>query len=425
MSPPAATSSNPTRWKCATLSMNFNELFWRMEQTDVLTLNGYVGKPEFAKKTRGEQYFFVNNRYIKSGYLNHAIMSAYEELLPTDTFPLYVIFLDIDPARIDINVHPTKQEIKFDDERLVYNYLKVAVRHALGQYSITPTLDFEQEVALSKSSPDFGKRTFSSGDRNRTDNPGKSMDRQNERTSLESSNLRNWQKLYDGLEEFDQEENPNEETVDTVTIESKWSESTPIDDLGNSFSRPQKHPYQIHGRYIVSQIKSGFLLIDQQAAHERILYDRYLSALNNKQTGTQKELFSKTVNLSAADTLILQEMLPQMQLLGFDIQDFGQNSFVIHGVPTDLPGGTNEQKLIESLVEQYKANLELNLNIQESIARSMAKGAAIKKGQSLSPTEMQELIDQLFACEIPYKSPTGQHCFITYDLDELQKRFKG
>ncbi|MEM9823444.1 MAG: DNA mismatch repair endonuclease MutL, partial [Bacteroidota bacterium] len=395
------------------------------EQTDVLRLNGYVGKPEFAKKTRGEQYFFVNNRYIKSGYLNHAIMSAYEELLPTDTFPLYVIFLDIDPARIDINVHPTKQEIKFDDERLVYNYLKVAVRHALGQYSITPTLDFEQEAAITKATPDFGKRSDAQAPSQFGNVAPKSTGKEKSPTSLQSSNLRNWQKLYDGLEEFDTDEGTAEVTVDSVTIESKWSESTPIDDRNNSFSRPQKHPYQIHGRYIVSQIKSGFLLIDQQAAHERILYERYLSALHNKQTATQKELFSKTVNLSPADAQVLQEMLPQMQVLGFDIQDFGQNSFVIHGVPADLSGGKNEQDLIEALVEQYKTNLELKLNTQESIARSMARGAAIKRGQSLNPTEMQELIDQLFACEVPYKSPNGQHCFITFELEELQKRFKG
>ncbi|MEM8907024.1 MAG: DNA mismatch repair endonuclease MutL [Bacteroidota bacterium] len=394
------------------------------EQTDVLRLNGYVGKPEFAKKTRGEQYFFVNNRFIKSSYLNHAIMSAYEELLPTDTYPLYVIFLDIDPARIDINVHPTKQEIKFDDERLVYNYLKVAVRHALGQYSITPTLDFEQEVAITKPRPDYSPpRTDKpenkyKPERNAPSKPGAQP------SNLQSSNLRNWQKLYAGLEAFDQEPIQPEATVDSVTIESKWSESTPLDDQSGSFSRQQKQPYQIHGRYIVSQIKSGFLLIDQQAAHERILYERYLGALSKKQVATQKELFSKTIALSPADSSTLQEILPQIQLLGFDIQEFGKATFVLHGVPADLPSGTDEQKLIESLLEQFKYNTELKLDIRESVARSMARSAAIKRGKSMSPPEMQELIDQLFACEVPYKSPRGHHCFITYELEDLQKRFK-
>lgn len=395
------------------------------EQTDALILNGYVSKPEFAKKTRGEQYFFVNNRFIKSGYLNHAIMSAYEELLPADTFPLYVIFLDIDPARIDINVHPTKQEIKFDDERLVYNYLKVAVRHALGQYSITPTLDFEQEIAITKSSSDFGRsrpNVQSNSVGSKVNSNANNASNSNP-SNRESSNLRNWQKLYDGLDEFDKEEPSVEPTVDSVTIESKWSESSPIDDQAGSFSRQQKQPYQIHGHYIVNQIKSGFLLVDQQAAHERILYERYLTALNNKQVTTQKRLFSKTITLSPADTPVLQELLPQIQLLGFDIQDFGKNSFVIHGIPANLPESTDEQQLVETLLEQFKSNLELKLNIQESIARSMATSAAIKRGQMLSAAEMQELIDQLFACEVPYKSPRGNHCFVTYELDDLKKRF--
>lgn len=400
------------------------------EETDVLKLSGFVGKPEYAKKTRGEQYFFVNNRFIKSGYLNHAIMSAYEELLSADTFPLYVIFLEIDPSRIDINVHPTKQEIKFDDERLVYNYLKVAVRHALGQYSITPTLDFEQEVSMNKSS--IGKmspntssqqtQTFKSGvsptGGSTHSNPSK----------LESSNLRNWKKLYDGLEEFDEPKEAATENSDSpresMTIESKWTENTPIDDTEGSFSRQQKQPYQIHGTYVVSQIKSGFLLIDQQASHERILYERYLSALNQKQTATQKELFPKNITIASIDVPLLTDILPEIRLLGFDIQEFGKDTFVIHGVPAELKSGIDEQKLIESLIEQYKANLDLKIDIKENIALSMARGASIKRGQILTSNEMQALIDQLFACEVPYKSPRGGHCFITYDMDELQKQFK-
>ncbi len=404
------------------------------EETDVLKLSGFVGKPEYAKKTRGEQFFFVNNRFIKSGYLNHAIMTAYEELLSADTYPLYVIFLEIDPSRIDINVHPTKQEIKFDDERLVYNYLKVAVRHALGQYSITPSLDFEQEISMTKSS--MGKmspiskptqtQTFKSGASATGGNSGSHSPKP---TQLESSNLRNWKKLYDGLEEFD--DSKKENTVDaldtpreSMTIGSEWTENTPLDDAAGSFSRQRKQPYQIHGTYIVSQIKSGFLLIDQQASHERILYERYLASLNEKQTATQKELFPKNISIASVDVPLLTDILPEIRLLGFDIQEFGKDTFVIHGVPAELGTGIDEQKLIESLLEQYKKNLDLKVDIKENIALSMARGASIKRGQILTASEMQALIDQLFACEVPYKSPRGGHCFITYDMDDLQKQFK-
>ena len=194
-------------------------------------------------------------------------------------------------------------------------------------------------------------------------------------------------------------------------------------DSGNSFSAPQKQPYQIHATYIVSQIKSGFLLIDQQAAHERILYERYLTMLENQESHTQQELFSKTITVAPADQEMLKSILPQINSLGFDIQEFGQGTFVMHGMPANLPGGKDVQKIIENLLEQYKNNLDLKLDIHDNIARAMARSASIKRGQSLLPEEMQKLIDQLFACAVPYKSPNGRNCFITFELEDLQKQF--
>lgn len=403
------------------------------EETDALKIYGYIGKPEFAKKTRGEQLFFVNQRFIKSGYLNHAIITGYEDLLPKDTYPLYVIFIEIDPSKIDINVHPTKQEIKFDDERLVYNYLKVAVRHALGQYSITPTLDFEQEISFSQAQ-NFGlpkqdpiaftiESKATSG--NRSDSKDNSFT--SSQTPREKSNQKNWQVLYEGLDEFEGEgdaDNPRQDNEDTITIESKWSSENEIDDDANTFSKEQKQPYQIHSTYIVSQIKSGFLLIDQQAAHERILYEQYLTVLENQETYTQKELFAKNITLAPIDAAMLSQLLPQINQLGFDIREFGKDTFVIHGVPANLKAGQDEQKIIETLLEQYKRNTELKLGITENIARSMARSAAIKRGQSMTTSEMKELIDKLFACSIPFKSPSGKSCFLSYDLEELEKQFK-
>ena len=404
------------------------------EETDILKLEGFVGKPEYVKKTRGEQLFFVNNRFIKSGYLNHAVMAAYEDLIPKDTYPLFVIFIEVDSASIDINVHPTKQEIKFDDERLVYNYLKVAVRHALGQYGMMPTLDFDQDPNFSTPAPVPSPKVYpsSSSHTNTVGNNGGGQAGAGgpSPSQLERSNLKNWQKLYDGLDEFDKEGaadplgDSGEDNGGSVTIQSKWGEESALDEPGGSFSKPQKEPYQVHASYIVSHIKSGFVLIDQQAAHERILYERYLKLINEQDASTQKQLFAKTIDLSTGDALMLKEILPQVNLLGFDIQDFGSNSFVINGVPSELAGKGNETVIIESLLEQYKLNVELKLDIQENIARSTAKSASIKKGQVLDTVEMQTLIDQLFACEVPFKSPSGRSCMITFELDELAKRFQ-
>lgn len=397
------------------------------EETDVVRLKGFIGKPEFSKKTRGDQFFFVNNRFIKSSYLNHAVMSAYEELLPKDSYPLYVIFIDIEPSRIDINVHPTKQEIKFDDERLIYNYLKVATRHALGQYSVIPSLDFEQLPAFSNfniqrnhPSQDATSKKSSSKHTSSAPKKGTLFTEENNR---QQNNAANWQKLYEGLDEFDLEgEGGNPEAL---TIKSKWEDETEqgsFETEEKSFAKDQKQPYQIHNTYIVSQIKSGFLLIDQQTAHERVLYEKLLEKIQSQTPVVQKLLFPKTIRFSTVDADLLKNMLPAINLLGFDVQEFGNDTFVVHGVPADIKN-TDELEIIENLLEQYKSNVDLELDVRESLAKALARGAAIKRGKELTTTEMQELIDQLFACKVPYKGPNGKQCFMTYELDALKKQF--
>jgi len=396
------------------LGKNYNQKLVPIdEETDVLHIHGYVGKPEFARKKRGDQYFFVNTRFIKSGYLHHAIMNAFDELLPKETHPLYVIFMEIDPSKIDINVHPTKQEIKFEDERLVYNYLRVAVRHALGQYQVAPVLDFDQETFMTRQAQMDAQQQKTNSERSVgskiSDFSGGRMT-----TPREDSNLKNWQKLYEGIDAFDPSESPTE----SITIKS----DTQLDDENGTFSKVTKQPYQIHRRYIISSIKSGFMLIDQQTAHERILYEKYLHALNEGATTTQQQLFAKTLNLSVADGQLMKEMLPQVNQLGFDVQEFGKETFVIHGVPAEVKSGEEEQ-IIETLLEQYRQNVELKLDIRENVARSMARSTGIKRGQTLSPLEMQSIIDELFACEIPYQSPSGKNCFVTFDLEDLDRQF--
>ena len=468
------------------------------EDTDAVRLSGFVGKPEFAKKTRGEQFFFVNNRFIKSQYLNHAVQAAFEDLMPRDGFPMYFIFIEIDPSRIDINVHPTKQEIKFDDERLVYNYLKVAVRHALGQNAVTPMLDFETDpglmnnytipkTAVNRDNFNFGKNTTPSVSTSKSGQFEKTKNDLNFKkpSALERSNLDNWQKLYEGLSlvepemgnntgaepnlneegipaDFDfsqyfqsptnafgsqhfpkgfQNEDENSDYDDNksnvLTFESRFENGKNAPELGDSFeannrdaiekgnvfSKQQREPYQIHHSFIVSHIKSGFLLIDQQAAAERILYERYLTQLSNRDSATQTQLFPKTVNFSPSDASLLKDMLPEINQLGFDVQDFGNGAFIVHGLPSDWQGNRDEQRILENLLEQYKNEIDMSLNNAERIAASMARSAATRRGTPLSIREMTELIDQLFACAMPFKSPNGRNCFISYSIEDLTKQF--
>jgi DNA mismatch repair protein MutL len=441
------------------------------EETEMLRIKGFVGKPDTAKKSRGEQFFFVNNRFIKSAYLHHAVVAAYEDLIPEGQHPMYVLFLELDPVHLDINIHPTKQEIKFDDEKLTYNVLKVSVRHALGSNNVTPTLDFDQEPAFIRSGlagappPSSGPRTISEYTSKASgEGGGSSTPRRPDDAPRHEGNLRNWQRLYEGLDLTKKEETPQEsetvvvnieqwlsgfstekeetdptnEATGATTIASKatvadFQTGTPtaqgemeimaIDDQQGNFTKAKKEPYQIHNQYIVSQIKSGFLLIDQQTASERVLYERYLQALTEQPISTQSALFPRTMDVAPADAVLLREILPEINRLGFDIGEFGGNTFVIHGHPAELPPGTDEVALVEKVLDQYRNNMALSLGITENIARSMARNAAIKKGQSLTATEMQDLVDQLFACAIPYKSPFGRNCFITIELEELLKRF--
>ena len=400
------------------------------EDTDVVKLSGFVGKPEFSRKTRGEQWFFVNNRFIKSQNLHQSVMSAFENLLQKDTFPLYAIFIDLDPARIDINVHPTKQEIKFDDEKVVYNYLRVAIRHALGQHSVTPSLDFDQEMSFTRNPTNFMIQPPSNESGQSSSEKSYNFNLNNTSPDQYKNNLKNWEKIFQDLNvsaetEEEIEEKPIlEDGLPAVTIESTWVDAAPQEPHLKLSPTQKKTPYQIHNTYIVSPIKTGFLLIDQQNAHERILYEAFLNMLQEQSPSTQQQLFPKTMHLSPENAALLKDILSEIKLLGFDVEEFGTNTFVINGVPALLKGSNEEIQLLEVLLDQYKSNLSFSLDINENIARSMAKSASIKKGQPLSVQEMQALIDKLFACELPFKSPSGKNCFITFSLEELSKRFE-
>ncbi|RMD73135.1 MAG: DNA mismatch repair endonuclease MutL [Bacteroidetes bacterium] len=423
------------------MGKNYNERLVPVgEETEVLRISGFVGKPEYARKTRGEQFFFVNGRFIKSPYLHHAVMSAYQDLIPEESWPLYVIFLEMDPARIDVNVHPTKQEIKFEDERLVYNYLRVAVRHALGQHSITPTLDFEQEASLA-AHKNFGRPTTPPPAEPTPRTVRQSGDEAAPRTgsALQQVNLRHWEKLFEGLDEFD-EGGQRSATPESIVLPSAANtEPPPSEGSGappaqaapaeEGAAMPLAHEqrvWQMHGRYIVTPIKSGFMLIDQQAASERVRYEHYLQRLGQQQTATQRLLFPVTWHTSPADAALVQELLPHLQQAGFDLAPFGKDTFIVHGLPaelTDHPAGRDVAALLDGLLEQYRQHQELEVQLHERLARALARSTALPAGRNLSEEEMQQLIDQLFACSMPYKSPSGRRCFLTFEFDELERRF--
>lgn len=387
------------------------------EQSYALHVYGFVGKPEFSKKTRGEQYIFVNNRFIKSAYLNHAVSNAFDQMLPKENFPFYVLFLDIDPAKIDVNVHPAKHEIKFEDEKLVYTFVNLGVKHALGAYSVSPTLDFDQEAHLNQGGAfDAQPRTWLEITQHavQTKDAKKFAPPSNFQplTQREESNNKNWEKAY-----------PTNDTIGFKRIEKQVTETkqaTPETEiLKDAFV-----PVQIHRRFIISQIKSGFILIDQQAAHERILYERYIKLFEKKRHDSQRQLFPQSFELNVADAQVLKEIMPEINNLGFDIQEFGKNSFVIHGFPSDIIQG-NEQKIVEELIEQFKMNSSVTkLTKRENLAKSIACSSAIKSGRVLSVEEMKTMIDELFACENPYTAPNGKLTFLTMSNDDLEKKLE-
>jgi DNA mismatch repair protein MutL len=369
-----------------------------------------VGKPEFAKKTRGEQYLFVNNRFIRSHYLQHAITSAFEELLPKDTFPLYVLYIEIDPSKIDINIHPTKQEIKFEDESLIYSYIRVAIRHAIGQYGISGSLDFDSSILNYPTSQAPSIPSF--------EQASKTLNGESYRPSTGS---KQWEKLYEGMKNITAIEPDFGELSGPEVVTYQASSDQPLFNEAENFQL--KSPYQIHHRYLVCQIKSGFLLLDQQSAHERILFEQFENAIIDNRVSSQRLLFPRQVQYSPADAVILMDLLPEMNNLGFDIEPFGNNGFLINGVPAGI-SSSEEVSLLEDLLEQFKQGTNLRLGTREKLCRAMSKAGALKRGKTLNQTEMQTLIDELFACKNPLMSPSGNRCFLTYNLSELAESFK-
>lgn len=382
------------------------------ESTDIIQIDGFIGKPQFAKKTRGEQYFFVNNRFIKDPYLNHAVMNAFEELLSSDSFPLYVLNIDIDPKYIDVNVHPTKTEIKFEDEKLVYAILRAAIKRSLGKYSVSPSIDFNTESSFSNLKP-FNPSTdeirIPTISVNPSFNPFEKRHQSGYipgQTNMPRSNA-GWEALYEIVK-------PNEEAEQIALHQNQTI---------NAGVASERNTFQLHQRFIVSPIKNGILLIDQQAAHERILFEKFYYTLTNSVGTSQQSLFPQSIHLNAADFELTKMLLPDLQQLGFDIQEFGKNTFVIHGIPSEL-NSMNEEQVLMGLLESFKQQSSLQkFEQKEQLARSLAKQSAIKSGKVLNQEEMNHLIDELFACELPNASINGKATFVRISIEELAAYF--
>jgi DNA mismatch repair protein MutL len=427
------------------------------EETSYLTIRGFVGKPDTARKTRGDQFIFTNNRFIKSAYLNHAIAGAFSDLIPKDSFPGYVLFLDLDPKEIDINVHPTKQEIKFTDEKIVYAFVQAAVKHALAQFSIAPSLDFTLNPEIQ--SLDAIQKPFTEEQKNQTSASSlyQTFSQKGQAHLIEPSDHQPWREMKrqeDEIRTALQAQSRNttspidhspagEKDVPGATWKSELaklkeqflspSEKGKHLDFEHEH-RPISHEQrftwlhdaplmQLHQTYIAAVSNQGYMLVHQQYAHERVIYEQLQKALIGRAVATQQSLFPVTFELQQADAVMLQELLPEMKQLGYHIEPFGANSFVVQGTPADVEVG-NEQKAIEQLLDQYKHfSADVKFSKREKLIRSLAWQQSIKPGKSLGEREMRGLLEQLFMCTIPNSTPGGKPTYVSYRLQDMEKIF--
>ncbi|HCY42015.1 MAG TPA: DNA mismatch repair endonuclease MutL [Prolixibacteraceae bacterium] len=390
-------------------------------ETSLVKITGFIGQPKHARKTFGEQFFFVNHRYMKHPFFHRAIMQAYEKILPPDAIPSYFIYFELNPADIDVNIHPTKTEIKFENESAIWQILQASVREALGKFNIVPSIDFDQAGSVDipmplrdyadirtpeiKVNPDYNPFNQASSTRNY---PG--TEKSYTPAPTQRGNLSSWQSLYKGLEP-DFSEKKEEPEADPVQFKMEEQQTL-------------KSSVQFKNKYILTPVKSGLMVIDQKRAHERILYERLIQVMETNEVACQQQLFPETFELNASDAALLTSILTDLRSLGFDIRDFGKNSFIINGTPGVLDTSTPVE-IIESLLEEFK-NSPVNLQekAREKVAISLAQASAIPYGHALKPVEISELIDNLFACQTPNFSPKGKKLLSIMPLEDFEKLLK-
>lgn len=398
------------------------------EQTDYLNIYGFVGKPETAKKTRGDQYFFVNNRFIKSAYLNHAVTNAFQDIITADSFPAYVLFIDLNPAQIDINVHPTKQEIKFEDEKIVYAFVHAAIKHALAQFSITPALEFDLDINIQQLDAVSKPFTQDKQDAAAASELYKNFAQKNQAHFIAptgKSELKHWRDFYEAPA-INPQPQKFESLLDSIKTSGIINEQAGAPGVNPDirFQLIADAPMmQMHQSYIVLPTTRGFIVVHQQLAHERILYERFTEALKGKTMTVQRSLFPVTLQFATPDAVLLNDLLEELHLLGYQIEPFGKDAFVVQGTPAGLEAG-DEKKAIENLLEQYKHfSSDVKFSKREKLVRAMSYQQSVKSGQALAGKEMQSLIDDLFACTQPNITAGGNPVYIEFKNDYLEKLF--
>ena len=378
------------------------------QEAERVRIDGYIVKAEFAKKTRGEQYFFVNKRFIKHAYLHHAIENAYMEMISQDSFPGYFLNIEVDPSDIDINIHPTKTEVNFLDVKLVYAILHAAVRKAIGQHNLSPMIDFDESPDLNK---DFGAAFAMSKplaipniplDPNfnpfRKESSPRETHYDNTFHRENNTNPGDWRLLYGERTDL-----PNESFV-------------PKED-----AKPNNQYLQVNQSYIVTAIKSGMLVIDQNLAHSRVLFEKFLKEMENHSGVSQQELFPQAMSLNLNDASLLKEMMPELENLGFVLEQANPTTFMINGTPSDAVG-CDAVDLLEKILDNYKINTtDLQLDRKLNLAKTMAAQLAIKPQTRLSEMEMQNLVDQLFACNVAEVAPNGKKIYVILNMEDLFK----
>jgi DNA mismatch repair protein MutL len=371
--------------------------------TSLIKIAGFIGKPENAKRTSGEQFFFVNFRYMRHPYFHKAVLEAYHNILASDSIPAYFIYMDADPASIDINIHPTKTEVKFEDERAIWQILMASVREALGRFNIVPSIDFENEalidIPLKSSSGEMPEPPVI--EINTNYNPFSGEER-SARTGIierfERENTSNWERLYSGIE--------------------KNAES------GERSDEAQRKLFQIKNKYLLCPVKSGLMMIDQKRAHERVLYENFLKNLSNNRSVGQTNMFPVKLEMSPDDYILLKEIESEIILLGFDFRHLGNNVISINSQPAEN-SSSNPGETLKMMLEVYKnSGTDPAFSKKEKIASAMARASAIPYGKALSQIEMGDLFDSLFGCSAPNYSPSGKPVINIITLEELDKRFK-
>ena len=394
------------------------------EETDIVKVEGFVLKPEYAKKSRGEQFFFVNDRFIKSPYLHHAVSSAFEGLVKDGTHPGYFLFLEVDPKSIDINIHPTKTEIKFDDEHAIYAMLRATIKHSLGQFSIAPVLDFNKDSGFD-TPYEYSKKTpvAPTIEVDRSFNPFKEESGSRKSGggySFKKEKQPAWESLYTGLksESFG--------TVDTAHL-SRDVELESDELTGNLFQKEASErtqiTFQIQNKYIVSSIKSGMMIIHQSWAHQRVLYEELLKNMTVQEAVSQQLLFPLHFQLSKPKVLLLQTIKEQLEFTGFNFSVLEKETVEISGIPAGVV-----ESSIEGILEKLISDLEnevpdASFSQNDVLAKSLAKSLAIKSGVVLEREAQEHLIHQLFACKEPSVSPDNRPVLMTFEASDFDKKF--